>query len=223
MAPSFFATLQRAIRKTGFTRRLEYTILQYDILYYTILYYTINGSGTGTLPVHEGSLGRSGAADPGWLLFSRVELPPDPKGKPPHLWTWHSSLQAGRSVASCGERRSGPGCLKRRPQRRPDVPAYLPAYLPTCLPTCLPACRPTYTDLAHAHMNAYTSQTHTRGYVRTQLLGNRLLACPSSPRCMKAFQNYRFKRHRKISGKIAAVSVAHIQGPELLIMLFHVV
>jgi len=30
--------------------------------------------------------------------------------------------------------------------------------------------------------------------------------------CMKAFQNYRFKRHRKISGKIAAVSVAHIQG-----------
>lgn len=33
-------------------------------------------------------------------------------------------------------------------------------------------------------------------------------------KCMIAFQNYRFKRHRKISGKIAAVSVAHIQGLE---------
>lgn len=33
-------------------------------------------------------------------------------------------------------------------------------------------------------------------------------------RCMAAFQNYRFKRHRKISSKIAAVSVAHIQGLE---------
>lgn len=33
-------------------------------------------------------------------------------------------------------------------------------------------------------------------------------------KCIAAFQNYRFKRHRKISGKIAAVSVAHIQGLE---------
>jgi len=31
-------------------------------------------------------------------------------------------------------------------------------------------------------------------------------------KCMQMFKNYRFKRHRKISGKIAAVSVAHIQG-----------
>jgi len=33
-------------------------------------------------------------------------------------------------------------------------------------------------------------------------------------RCMDSFQNYRFKRHRKTSGKIAAVSVAHLQGLE---------
>lgn len=33
-------------------------------------------------------------------------------------------------------------------------------------------------------------------------------------KCMASFQNYRFKRHRKISGKIAAISVAHIQGLE---------
>lgn len=33
-------------------------------------------------------------------------------------------------------------------------------------------------------------------------------------KCMVTFQNYRFKRHRKISGKIAAVSPAHIQGLE---------
>lgn len=31
-------------------------------------------------------------------------------------------------------------------------------------------------------------------------------------KCMTSFQNYRFRRHRKISGKIAAISVAHIQG-----------
>jgi len=31
-------------------------------------------------------------------------------------------------------------------------------------------------------------------------------------KCMQIFKNYRFKRHRKISGKTAAVSVAHIQG-----------
>jgi protein phosphatase 1 regulatory subunit 42 len=31
-------------------------------------------------------------------------------------------------------------------------------------------------------------------------------------KCMDSFQNYRFKRHRKTSGKIAAVSVAHLQG-----------
>eukprot|EP00929_Paragymnodinium_shiwhaense_P112700 TRINITY_DN80967_c0_g1_i1.p1 TRINITY_DN80967_c0_g1~~TRINITY_DN80967_c0_g1_i1.p1 ORF type:complete len:513 (-),score=85.30 TRINITY_DN80967_c0_g1_i1:89-1627(-) len=33
-------------------------------------------------------------------------------------------------------------------------------------------------------------------------------------RCMQVFQNYRFKRHRKMSGKIAAISVAHVQGLE---------
>lgn len=33
-------------------------------------------------------------------------------------------------------------------------------------------------------------------------------------KCMQVFQNYRFKRHRKVSGKIAAVSPAHIQGLE---------
>lgn len=33
-------------------------------------------------------------------------------------------------------------------------------------------------------------------------------------KCMAEFQNYRFKRHRKVSGKVAAVSVAHIQGLE---------
>lgn len=32
--------------------------------------------------------------------------------------------------------------------------------------------------------------------------------------CMVAFQGYRFKKHRKTSGRIAAVSVAHIQGLE---------
>jgi len=31
-------------------------------------------------------------------------------------------------------------------------------------------------------------------------------------KCMQIFENYRFKRYRKISAKIAAVSVAHIQG-----------
>jgi hypothetical protein len=33
-------------------------------------------------------------------------------------------------------------------------------------------------------------------------------------KCMGKFQNYRFKRHRDVSNKIAAVSVAHIQGLE---------
>jgi len=33
-------------------------------------------------------------------------------------------------------------------------------------------------------------------------------------KCMRTLQNYRFKRHRRLSGKIAAVSVAHIQGLE---------
>mmetsp|Transcript_59932 Transcript_59932/g.128630 ORF Transcript_59932/g.128630 Transcript_59932/m.128630 type:complete len:458 (-) Transcript_59932:87-1460(-) len=33
-------------------------------------------------------------------------------------------------------------------------------------------------------------------------------------KCMTVIKNYRFKRHRKISGKIASVSVAHIQGLE---------
>eukprot|EP00933_Yihiella_yeosuensis_P046696 TRINITY_DN42280_c0_g1_i1.p1 TRINITY_DN42280_c0_g1~~TRINITY_DN42280_c0_g1_i1.p1 ORF type:complete len:324 (-),score=58.91 TRINITY_DN42280_c0_g1_i1:120-998(-) len=33
-------------------------------------------------------------------------------------------------------------------------------------------------------------------------------------KCLQAFQNYRFRRHRKTSGKIAAVSVAHLQGLE---------
>jgi len=32
--------------------------------------------------------------------------------------------------------------------------------------------------------------------------------------CIQAFQNYRFKRHRKTSGKVAAVSAAHLQGLE---------
>lgn len=32
--------------------------------------------------------------------------------------------------------------------------------------------------------------------------------------CMQAFQSYRFKRHRKTSGKVAAVSAAHLQGLE---------
>jgi hypothetical protein len=36
----------------------------------------------------------------------------------------------------------------------------------------------------------------------------------NAEKCMEAFQGYRFKRHRKVSGKIAAVSVAHIQGLE---------
>lgn len=36
----------------------------------------------------------------------------------------------------------------------------------------------------------------------------------NAERCMEEFQGYRFKRHRKVSGKIAAVSVAHIQGLE---------
>ncbi|CAE8596173.1 unnamed protein product, partial [Polarella glacialis] len=34
----------------------------------------------------------------------------------------------------------------------------------------------------------------------------------SASKCMETFQNYRFRRHRKTSGKIAAISVAHIQG-----------
>eukprot|EP00438_Fugacium_kawagutii_P002392 Skav210777 [mRNA] locus=scaffold275:5983:7618:+ [translate_table: standard] len=33
-------------------------------------------------------------------------------------------------------------------------------------------------------------------------------------KCIKAFDNYRFKRHRKTSGKVAAVSAAHLQGLE---------
>ena len=33
-------------------------------------------------------------------------------------------------------------------------------------------------------------------------------------RCVEAFQGYRFKRHRKTSGKVAAVSAAHLQGLE---------
>lgn len=33
-------------------------------------------------------------------------------------------------------------------------------------------------------------------------------------KCMETFHGYRFKRHRKASGKIAAVSIAHIQGLE---------
>lgn len=32
--------------------------------------------------------------------------------------------------------------------------------------------------------------------------------------CIKVFRNYRFRRHRKLSSKIASVSVAHIQGLE---------
>jgi RNA recognition motif-containing protein len=32
--------------------------------------------------------------------------------------------------------------------------------------------------------------------------------------CIRVFRNYRFKRHRKLSSKIASVSVAHIQGLE---------
>ncbi|CAK9076917.1 unnamed protein product [Durusdinium trenchii] len=31
-------------------------------------------------------------------------------------------------------------------------------------------------------------------------------------KCIEAFHNYRFKRHRKTSGKVAAVSAAHLQG-----------
>ncbi|CAK8991567.1 unnamed protein product [Durusdinium trenchii] len=31
---------------------------------------------------------------------------------------------------------------------------------------------------------------------------------------MEAFYDYRFKRHRKTSGKIASVSAAHLQGLE---------
>lgn len=33
-------------------------------------------------------------------------------------------------------------------------------------------------------------------------------------KCMEAFYDYRFKRHRKTSGKIASVSAAHLQGLE---------
>lgn len=33
-------------------------------------------------------------------------------------------------------------------------------------------------------------------------------------KCIDTLQTYRFKRHRKVSGKVAAVSVAHIQGLE---------
>lgn len=33
-------------------------------------------------------------------------------------------------------------------------------------------------------------------------------------KCIEAFHNYRFKRHRKTSGKVAAVSAAHLQGLE---------
>ena len=33
-------------------------------------------------------------------------------------------------------------------------------------------------------------------------------------RCILTFQGYRFKRHRKSSGKIAAISTAHLQGLE---------
>ncbi|CAJ1345962.1 unnamed protein product [Effrenium voratum] len=33
-------------------------------------------------------------------------------------------------------------------------------------------------------------------------------------KCMEAFREYRFKRHRKTSGKIASISAAHLQGLE---------
>jgi len=36
----------------------------------------------------------------------------------------------------------------------------------------------------------------------------------SAKKCMAAFEGYRFKRHRKSSGKIGTVSVAHLQGLE---------
>jgi RNA recognition motif-containing protein len=36
----------------------------------------------------------------------------------------------------------------------------------------------------------------------------------SAVKCIEVFKEYHFKRHRKISGKMAAVSVAHIQGLE---------
>ena len=36
----------------------------------------------------------------------------------------------------------------------------------------------------------------------------------SAKQCMDAFYDYRFKRHRKTSGKVASVSAAHLQGLE---------
>lgn len=36
----------------------------------------------------------------------------------------------------------------------------------------------------------------------------------NAQKCIEVFKEYHFKRHRKISGKMAAVSVAHIQGLE---------
>jgi hypothetical protein len=36
----------------------------------------------------------------------------------------------------------------------------------------------------------------------------------TAERCMKVFQGHRFRRHRRASGKVASVSVAHIQGLE---------
>lgn len=36
----------------------------------------------------------------------------------------------------------------------------------------------------------------------------------SAAKCMESFHGYHFKRHRKVSGKIAAVSIAHLQGLE---------
>lgn len=36
----------------------------------------------------------------------------------------------------------------------------------------------------------------------------------SAEKCMECFQNYRFKRHRDMSNKVAAASIAHIQGLE---------
>jgi RNA recognition motif-containing protein len=36
----------------------------------------------------------------------------------------------------------------------------------------------------------------------------------AAAKCMESFHGYHFKRHRKVSGKIAAVSIAHLQGLE---------
>lgn len=39
-------------------------------------------------------------------------------------------------------------------------------------------------------------------------------SCFHAARCEAALENYRFKLHRRVSGKIASVSVAHLQGLE---------